>query len=91
MKEYLLWIGYTQCTTGTPNKRTGLHSKFGQYHKFTSAQDRDKFIDSHNLGSQQSAIKGTRNTLRPYARGWTMEEYHEYLDMLEYYVPRETL
>ena len=84
MEEYLLFVGQN-ASTGTPNKRTGHMSFFGRYLKFATKEERQDFIDEKTGFSCREIVKaGTRNTLRKYDLGCSLNLYNESLDNLDY-------
>jgi len=82
--EYLLFAG-ENASTGTLNKYTGETSFGGVTHKFTSADARDKWIDTHGHKYATGILEcGTRQTLRKYSRGISVRAHNEDIDCRDY-------
>ena len=82
----LLWIGDTNCTWGTANRKTGKRSFFGGFKRFKTVEDRLWFLNNAVFYSNKRAYKCSDKTGRRFDLGCSVEQYNDGLNMLDCFV-----
>ena len=83
-KVYYLFAGQN-ATTGTPHKITGHYNLYGRIYAFSSKAVRDtvyNHLDGRN--AQEKIVKGGKAIMRSFCLGWSMLDFTDYLDSLDY-------
>lgn len=88
-KIYLAFVGPRNgATTGEPNPRTEMLSRWGWYYRFATRAERDRFVKEY-YHTNNTATACSFNSGRQFSRGMTLKDYAEHICSLPYYCEGE--